>query len=89
MITPLNGPTNVPSGTMDGRPAVDKTFPVKDSDFQTSDQTKYLFHCVAVARRPEGVAVRDTKDSTRKTLYFDHQEWAAFIAGVKDAQFDV
>ena len=45
--------------------------------------------CVEVAPLPDGGAVvRDTKDSTREVLMFDGQEWADFVAGVKDGEFD-
>jgi len=43
---------------------------------------------VEVAPRPDGgVAVRDTKDRAW-TLVFDATEWADFVAGVKDGEFD-
>jgi Domain of unknown function (DUF397) len=35
------------------------------------------------------VCVRDTKDETRTTLRFTRDEWVAFIAGVKDGEFDL
>lgn len=45
--------------------------------------------CVEVAPLPDGGAVvRDTKDRTRDPLMFDAQEWAAFISGVKNGEFD-
>ncbi len=66
-------------------------FPVNAGDFQ-----KPSFgwcgnrpQCVAVARKPEGVAVRDTKDSGNSTLFFDNDEWKAFVGAVKSGEFDV
>lgn len=45
--------------------------------------------CVEVAHLPGGmVAVRDSKDVTREPHVFDSQEWAAFVAGVRDGEFD-
>jgi hypothetical protein len=45
--------------------------------------------CVEVAPLPDGGAiVRDTKDRTREPLMFDKQEWADFISGVKNGEFD-
>jgi hypothetical protein len=46
--------------------------------------------CVEVAHLSGGmVALRDSKD-TRKTAHlFDRQEWAAFIAGAKNGEFDL
>jgi Domain of unknown function (DUF397) len=44
--------------------------------------------CVEVASLPDGGAVvRDTKDRT-VGLMFDGQEWADFVAGVKNGEFD-
>ena len=36
-------------------------------------------HCVLVATDSQGIAVRDSKDSTRATLHFSHEEWAIFV----------
>lgn len=46
--------------------------------------------CVEVGRLPDGaVAVRDAKDPERATaLEFTQEEWAAFVAGVKNGEFD-
>lgn len=45
--------------------------------------------CVEVAPLPDGGAVvRDTKDRTREPLTFTGQEWADFIAGAKNGEFD-
>ena len=44
--------------------------------------------CVEVAPLPDGGAVvRDTKDRT-VGLMFNGQEWADFVSGVKDGEFD-
>ena len=46
--------------------------------------------CVGVARLEDGlVAVQDTKDFTRQPLSFTKDEWRAFVAGVKNGEFDV
>lgn len=45
--------------------------------------------CVEVATLPGGGAVvRDSKDCTREPLVFDSHEWADFISGVKNGEFD-
>jgi hypothetical protein len=45
--------------------------------------------CVQVAFLPDGlVALRDSKDTTKRAHVFDRQEWAAFIAGVMAGDFD-
>lgn len=46
--------------------------------------------CVQVAYLPGGmVALRDSKHVTKPAHVFDHEEWAAFITGVKAGEFDV
>jgi hypothetical protein len=44
--------------------------------------------CVEVARSPDGVVVRDSKDRTMN-LRFSINEWTAFVAGVKAGEFDI
>lgn len=46
--------------------------------------------CVEVARNLPGiVAIRDTKDPGGAALVFTHAEWDAFLAGVRDGDFDI
>jgi len=47
-------------------------------------------NCVEVASLPEGgLAVRDSKNREEgPSLVFTLSEWRAFIAGVKDGEFD-
>jgi hypothetical protein len=46
--------------------------------------------CVEVAHLPGGnVALRDSKDASKAAHVFDRDEWVAFIAGVKDGEFDL
>jgi hypothetical protein len=74
------------------RQNIGKSFPVKDKDFVTSSYSQpggVITRCVQVARKPRGVALRDSKDPTKKTLFFDHEEWKAFIQGAKKGEFDV
>lgn len=35
------------------------------------------------------VALRDSKDPTGPVLVFTSAEWAAFLAGAKDGEFDL
>jgi hypothetical protein len=45
--------------------------------------------CVEVAHLADGsVALRDSKDVRKAAHVFDRDEWAAFIAGVKNGEFD-
>lgn len=40
--------------------------------------------CVEVAPRPQGgVEMRDSKDLTKPPIYFDAEEWRAFVAAIK------
>ncbi len=46
--------------------------------------------CVEVAELPNGGrAVRDSKDPTGPVLRFTAKEWAAFVGGTKDGEFDL
>jgi hypothetical protein len=45
--------------------------------------------CVQVAHLPGGqVALRDSKDTTKPAHIFDGDEWAAFLTGVRNGEFD-
>lgn len=50
-----------------------------------------LGNCVEVGQVPGGdVTVRDTKDRERSSsLVFTPDEWGAFVAGVKNGEFDL
>ncbi len=45
--------------------------------------------CVEMADVDGAVAVRDSKDPTGSVLIFTPAEWAAFVAGAKDGEFDL
>lgn len=46
-------------------------------------------NCVEVAGLPDGSrVVRDSKDPGGPTLRFSAGEWAAFMRGAKDGEFD-
>jgi hypothetical protein len=49
-----------------------------------------LGECVEVGQLPGGsVSVRDAKDPERGiSLVFTHDEWDAFVKGVKNGEFD-
>jgi hypothetical protein len=44
--------------------------------------------CVGVASIDDGVAIVDTKDDDGPALVFTTEEWAAFVSGVKNGEFD-
>ncbi len=64
---------------------------LEDINFKKSPMChpKLLPPCVSVAIKGDVVAVRDTKDPTKNTLLFTHDEWNSFIAGVKQGAFDI
>jgi hypothetical protein len=45
--------------------------------------------CVEVARDAEGVRIRDSEYPDGAVLDFTTAAWQAFIAGVKDGEFDL
>lgn len=45
--------------------------------------------CVEVGYAPGLVAVRDTKDRGKSPHVFTLAEWAAFVDGAKNGEFDV
>lgn len=62
-----------------------KGFPVKDSDFRhgwCGNRPK----CVSVAVVPEGVAVRNSADLTKTTVFFDHDEFNAFADAIRNGE---
>lgn len=63
---------------------------VDEDGFKTSGHTPSSpWFCVAVRANEAGVQVRDTKDPLKTTLTFSKDEWQAFVAGVKNGEFDV
>ena len=44
--------------------------------------------CVGVVTENSSVLVVDTKDLDAAALSFTREEWAAFVAGVKNGEFD-
>lgn len=44
-------------------------------------------NCVEVRINEDGVAVRHSKDPHAGAISFTHDEWAAFITGVKAGEF--
>jgi hypothetical protein len=46
--------------------------------------------CVEVRQLPDGmIALRDTKDRSLPPHHFTPDEWRAFLAGVRDGEFDL
>lgn len=61
-----------------------------DSSFKKSSHSPIAggVWCVEV-KRGSTIKVRDSKNPNGDTLSFTADEWAAFIAGVKDGEFDL
>lgn len=71
---------------------IDKSGRKSKDGFVCSSNTKTrnsAFWCVAVKIDPDKVGVRDSKDPNDTTLEFSHEEWNAFITGVKSGEFDL
>jgi hypothetical protein len=69
---------------MPGSAAPDTDLSWYKSSFSEGAET-----CVEVARAGDGGRwLRDTKDRDRPAHYFTSAEWAAFVKGVKDGEFD-
>ncbi len=46
--------------------------------------------CVEVCQRPDGmIAIRDSKDISLPPHHFTPAEWTAFLAGVRNGEFDL
>lgn len=71
-------------------PGSKRTIPAfTDGDFKTSSLTGDVgCYCVEVAQKDGIVAVRDSANRQRGTLYFEPEEWAAFVGGVRLGEFD-
>jgi len=67
-----------------------KSFPVRNRDFRTTSWSSGRHvHCVEVAVKSRGVAVRDGKNRSSGTLFFNRTEWRAFVRGIKGGEFEV
>jgi hypothetical protein len=57
--------------------------------FKSSRSSGNCDNCVEVAFVDRAVAVRDSKDRRGPALVYSGPEWAAFLAGVRDGEFDL
>ncbi|MCM3920659.1 DUF397 domain-containing protein [Frankia sp. AiPs1] len=66
-------------------------FDPEQLDFVKSTHSDGERACVEVARIPGGlgIAIRDSKNPDGPTQVYTPQEWAAFVAGVRDGEFDL
>ncbi|MFC1700884.1 DUF397 domain-containing protein [Patescibacteria group bacterium] len=63
----------------------------RDKDFKKSSFTFTDAHkaCAEVAIKDNTVAVRNSRDLEKNTIYFNFREWDAFIKGVKAGEFNL
>ncbi|HYV33230.1 MAG TPA: DUF397 domain-containing protein [Candidatus Limnocylindria bacterium] len=60
------------------------SFKVNDGDFNNyTNPGGIINRCIAVAIKPRGVAIRDSKRNDSPTLFFRHSEWKSFVSFVK------
>ena len=59
-----------------------------DHSWRKSTRSGSNGQCVEVRRTGDTIELRDSKDRSGPVLSFTLGEWAAFTAGVKDAEFD-
>lgn len=65
-------------------------FKPNDEQFRISSWSKNNPKtCVAVAIVEDGVAVRNSNDPDKNTVFFTHEEWQAFVLGVKNDEFEI
>ncbi|MEU4324498.1 DUF397 domain-containing protein [Nonomuraea dietziae] len=61
-----------------------------DTTWRKSSFSHATGECVEFARGADGgVMIRDSKDPSGGVLAFTLGEWRAFVAGVRNAEFDV
>ena len=64
-----------------------------DADFKTSSLSRWPINvgkkCVKVKRTALDVQVRDSKEVNGPILIFTHDEWRAFVGGVRNNEFDI
>jgi len=58
--------------------------------FRKATRSQYTWNqCVEVAIEKEFVAVRNSRDPGGDILQFSHEEWDAFVDGVKNNEFNI
>jgi len=63
---------------------------LEGANFRTSTYSADQGNCVEVATNLPGiVAVRHSKDPAGSVIIYTDAEWAAFIGGAKDGEFDL
>ena len=60
----------------------------KNLTWRKSTRSGAAGHCVEVAESPSTIYVRDSKDVAGPVLRFAAPEWADFVTGVRNGEFD-
>lgn len=60
-----------------------------EAAWRKSSRSNGQGQCVEVAQLDQAVAVRDSKAPAGPVLTFTPADWAAFVAGAKDGEFDL
>ncbi|WP_019813945.1 DUF397 domain-containing protein [Saccharomonospora saliphila] len=63
--------------------------PHEDMTWRKSKYSANTDNCVEFRRIDGGVEVRNSKRPDEATIAYTASEWKAFIAGVKDGEFDL
>jgi Domain of unknown function (DUF397) len=61
---------------------------VEAAAFRKSGHSAGAGECVEAGRSGEAVAVRHSKDPDGRVIFYTRPEWEAFLAGVRDGEFD-
>ncbi len=62
---------------------------VNDKDFRKSSFSNGGTDCVEVAQKEDTIAVRNSNDVNKNTVFFTKSEWEAFVSGVKNNEFNI
>lgn len=65
------------------------SIPETIGEWRKSSVSGVQTHCVEFRRVGDGVQVRDSKNPESGILDYTTGEWQAFIAGVKNGEFDL
>ncbi|MEV0844950.1 DUF397 domain-containing protein [Streptomyces sp. NPDC049954] len=59
-----------------------RSYDLSDTDWFKSSYSNAANNCVEVAALPGGIALRDSKDTSRTPLRYTTAQWTAFCTGI-------
>lgn len=62
---------------------------MSDGTWRKAKASAHNGGCVEVRQTADGVEVRDTKDRTKAPHSYTRPEWAAFLDGARNGEFDL